>query len=43
MLAGQDSRDRALVNLTIESLENRAVNRGSIDRDLVNFDIDRKL
>ena len=39
----QDSRNRALVNLMMESLEKGLMNSGSIDRDLVNFDIDRKL
>ena len=39
----QDSRNRALVNLMMESLEKGLMNSGSIERDLVNFDIDRKL
>ena len=40
----QDYRNRALVNLMMESLEKALMNNsGPIDRDLVNFDIDRKL
>ena len=39
----QDYRNRALVNLMMESLEKGLMNSGSIDGDLVDFDIDRKL